>query len=669
MDMRPPTAIGVAVLGSVLGLSGAPVTAAGAAAAPGATLAPAPATTPASVTTAATIPTNALARAVEFRFTPTARAQIALWIENADGTFMGTVRLTQAVGVRGIGNRPGASQMNSGFRWPYGRRLDALPIWAHRRAAAPGAAQFKPVIFQHRTSEGCASNAGCGGSDSSTESYFCLSFKPETTRQDALDAVSCASVFSSDKGRYLTADDVAKGYAEPAEIGGMGTMRQLDPVSLYPPRRDGAGCGSQAGCIDHPDAATYASHARTVMPELDAVTMATPPADQEQVVLFTIPDSWNDSEYVAWIEVNVEGDHNDVFSAAAYATPQLPAGAWDSWAVGFGYPYRGQPSVVFKVPFSLQASAASSTSSPSGYGDVDGFGSSGGQIHPMDGTITDDVSSPATMGSGADRLRLVSPRDYRFQVNVQDMELCQSHAPPETPAAMNTLVDPDEKHSHEWGHLQFLVPKSERRIDHYEVRYSKTEISASDSSSFAQALPVMAAQTDSVALSVPTSGSPGSLVDVRFGGMEPLTKYWIGLRAVDACNVAGPYAVSSLTTTRINFTQLSGCFIATAAYGSALQPEVGALRAARDALRPRSPVFAAATDLYYRSGPAAAAVIARSDVARAVVRSLIGPVAQLAKLAPGPPGGGFLPRAHVPRGRLSPPRSGSPGLPDVRSGD
>ena len=191
-------------------------------------------------------------RAVEFRFTPTARAQIALWIEKPDGTFMGTVRLTQAVSVRGIGNRPGASQMNSGFRWPYGRRLGALPVWAHRRAAAPGAAQFRPVIFQHRTSEGCASNAGCGGADSSLESYFCLSFKPETTRQDALDAVSCASVFSSDKGRYLTEDDLANGYAEPIETADVGTMRPLESTSLYPPRRDGAGCGQAAACIDHP---------------------------------------------------------------------------------------------------------------------------------------------------------------------------------------------------------------------------------------------------------------------------------------------------------------------------------------------------------------------------------------------------------------------------------
>ena len=55
------------------------------------------------------------------------------------GTFMSTVGLTQAVSVRGIGNRPGAIQMNSGYRWPYGRREGVLPIWAHRRAAAPGA--------------------------------------------------------------------------------------------------------------------------------------------------------------------------------------------------------------------------------------------------------------------------------------------------------------------------------------------------------------------------------------------------------------------------------------------------------------------------------------------------------------------------------------------------
>ena len=77
-------------------------------------------------------------RALVFHFTPTERAQIAIWIEKPDGTFLATVGLTQAVSVRGIGNRPGATQMNSGYHWPYGRREGVLPIWAHRRARRAG---------------------------------------------------------------------------------------------------------------------------------------------------------------------------------------------------------------------------------------------------------------------------------------------------------------------------------------------------------------------------------------------------------------------------------------------------------------------------------------------------------------------------------------------------
>jgi hypothetical protein len=53
--------------------------------------------------------------------------------------------------------------MNSGYHWPYGRREGVLPIWAHRRAAAPGAGQFPRVIFQNRA-EGYASRT-CDGLD------------------------------------------------------------------------------------------------------------------------------------------------------------------------------------------------------------------------------------------------------------------------------------------------------------------------------------------------------------------------------------------------------------------------------------------------------------------------------------------------------------------------
>src|SRR4026208_4959 len=85
--------------------------------------------------------------AAGFHFSTTPRGQIAIWIEKPDGTFLATVGLTQAVSVRGIGNRPGATQMNSGYHWPYGRREGVLPIWGRRRAAAPGALAIPRGLF------------------------------------------------------------------------------------------------------------------------------------------------------------------------------------------------------------------------------------------------------------------------------------------------------------------------------------------------------------------------------------------------------------------------------------------------------------------------------------------------------------------------------------------
>jgi hypothetical protein len=43
-------------------------------------------------------------------------------------------------------------------------------------------------------------------------------------------------------------------------------------------------------------------------------------------------------------------------------------------------------------------------------------------------------------------------------------------------------------------------------------------------------------------------------------------------------------------------------------------------------------MFAVATDLYYRAGPAAAAVLSRSDTARALVRSVLAPVGTISQL-------------------------------------
>ena len=87
--------------------------------------------------------------------------------------------------------------MNSGFHWPYGRREGVLPIWAHRRAAAPGAMQFPRIIFQNRP-EGYASRT-C--EDSTHDAYYCLSFSADTTRKDAPGRRHLRDPFNSDKGR------------------------------------------------------------------------------------------------------------------------------------------------------------------------------------------------------------------------------------------------------------------------------------------------------------------------------------------------------------------------------------------------------------------------------------------------------------------------------------
>lgn len=128
-----------------------------------------------------------------------------------------------------------------------------------------------------------------------------------------------------------------------------------------------------------------------------------------------------------------------------------------------------------------------------------------------------------------------------------------------------------------------------------------------------------------------TPGEPDAPMTVEVDNLKPGTSYVVGVRSVDHCSQRSAVATVSFKTDGQKFTQLSGCFVATAAYGSALEPEVAALRRARDRLRASSPLFATATDLYYRSGPAAAAVVAESDLARGLARRVIGPFAGLAE--------------------------------------
>lgn len=537
-------------------------------------------------------------RVIEVEYTPTGRAQIAIWVTDADGTYLRTLALTASVAFRGIGNRPGALQMNSGFHWPYGRREGVLPVWAHARAGAPDAQLFPRVIFQDRYSEGHASRST---NDYSRDDYFCLSFNAAAAQRDQLDAVSCASAFNSDKGRYLTTDDVTRGYAEPATVDGAEVQVPLDLFSLYPPRRDAARCES-AGCYDRADVALYDTDARRVMPEIDAVTTATPPANTPQHVLFSVPDEWPNGDYQVFLEINVEGDHNDTWSETRYPTPTSTGSAWDYWAESYGYPYRGQPSVIYRTSVYVGGNDERRETQPAGYGDLDGRGSDGGAIFPMDPTITNDpIAAP---GSGMDRLRTVG--DVRYTVRSQAAVMCADNTPPSEIRDLSVSAYHSRHDAHRFAHLSFVAPSDDTGVRRIDVRVGTAPIT--DVASFERALPAFAADASNPdsALTVPVLAA-GQTIELDFGGMNFEQQYYIGVRAVDSCNAAGPIAVVEYTTPAIQFTTVSPCFVATAAYGSPLAERIGTLRHARDRHLRGTLAGDAFVELYGLVGPTLAA--------------------------------------------------------------
>ena len=629
-------------------------------------------------------------RLLEFSFTPTKRAQIAIWIEDPEGGFLETVALTSSVALRGVGNRPGALQMNSGFRWPYGRREGILPVWAYRRAAAPGAELFPMVIFQDRSSEGFASRTSV---DASPDSYFCLSFDQTTTTREALDAVTCASVFSSDKGRFMTEADLAAGYGEPY-VGEDGSedVRALDLGSLYPPRRDVEGLGQ----YDHPDVADFVGETRRVMPNIDAVTMATPAGAVPRTVQFIAPEQWEDGEYVAWIEVNVEGDYNDVFNQLAYPTPL--SDRWDFWAETYGYPYRGQPSVVYQLPFTLGPVVEEhQTSTPAGYGTVHG---DSGDMFVMDSSITDDpVDMP---GSGADRL-LETSDTGRFKLLVLATKICNEPEPPpicgETctnddecgmgfictddgqctgicdvdaqPADISDFAlenHPNSKWSHAVGKLRFTVPESIRPLRRYSILSSKILVNSivteearavevteagrpiqgdglhipvdsecrAGVASDVLCAPYLADEDGVCENGVDADGDGDCLdsgdiieVDVAFDAHE--TEYMLEITAVDLCQSQSEPSSAALKTTKIDFTTVPPCFIATAAYGTPMANEIWALRRFRDRYLMTNPAGRAFVDAYYAVGPYPAKIIAEHPWLRTTTRIFLTPLVALAR--------------------------------------
>src|SRR5688572_9277317 len=137
----------------------------------------------------------------------TAPSQIVAWVEDPNGEYVETIFISQQTGSFGLGNRPGRFDFNSGPRWPYGRRINVFPIWAHRRAAS-GAPVWQEVVFQNSED----SNLSHPYSQSSEEKHFC---RPIGTFEPNWDTATCASKVFTDKGVF-----------------------HATRTSLYPPRND-----------------------------------------------------------------------------------------------------------------------------------------------------------------------------------------------------------------------------------------------------------------------------------------------------------------------------------------------------------------------------------------------------------------------------------------------
>lgn len=329
--------------------------------------------------------------ALAIGFVPTARAQIAVWIEHDDGARLETVAVTQATSLRGLGNRPGAQQMNTGYAWPMGRRLDVLPRWAGRRLETGGRA-FRSVVFLEGP-EGFAAGHARGPE---IDSFYCMSFHRGAVER--MDAITCASLWGGESGRYLREDETD--VVEPFVDASGARMRPVPFDSPYPPRRDRAGPQRE----EHPDVGRFAGDALEIMPELDAITVATPRADLPAHYEARVPAGRPVSVFV---EANTELDFNDAFPQPP--VPTEPEGAWDTWARSYGLARGGQPSVVYRVDVDGPGRHAAAVP----IGRTARFATTPNLLAPDD--LTDDPA--ARPGSGADRLRLADGERVRVEVS------------------------------------------------------------------------------------------------------------------------------------------------------------------------------------------------------------------------------------------------------------
>ena len=502
-------------------------------------------------------------RVVDVDFTPTDRLQIVAWVEDAHGNFIDTVYLTQGIGTYGLGNRPGVMEFNSGPHWPYGRRETTFPVWAHRHGLT-----FPALVYQNSTDMGDANDRNLSHpfSDSSREMFYCRPMRADEVTWDTATCASPANSYSD------------KGVFSPTR------------TSLYPPRAD-----LVRGSTDSASVAMFDE-----LNPFDSVSQATPAGGVKHTITWPIPQDLATGDYVLMVETAKEADHNDVYNPTTYPGPEnIP---WSD----YGEPYRGQPSIVYSVPFRIgTGETTASTASYAGYGDPD---AQDGNVRAPDDTITTTVP-----GSGAARFELTSEGDGAMaRVHVSARPELDSGVPGAVTEGHAASVDQDS------AQLSFVAPGDDGMIGKvagYELRLRAG--SPVTEANFADSMPVSTGV-------VPDEPGQVQLFDVS--GLLPETDYYVGIRATDDCHNAGPVASIAFRTTERVSGAVDACFVATAAYGSLMANDVELLRHFRDSMLRNTVLGELAVETYYTFGPTVAGVISESELLRATARGVLRPV-------------------------------------------
>jgi hypothetical protein len=278
----------------------------------------------------------------------------------------------------------------------------------------------------------------------------------------------------------------------------------------------------------------------------------------------------------------------------------------------YGVPYRGQPSVIYRVPFTVsEAETVATTDTYIGYGDETG---QTGKINAPDPTmITEGVPN-----TGAGRLLLTSKDGRMFRVRVD----ARSEQDTTAPRAPGDMVITDAQASS--ATLTFVAPGDDDlagTVTGYEVHYMVGDMALTDANfDAAGELPFTG--------DVVAAGTP-QILTVK--NLLPETEYTVAVRAFDNCHNTSRVTAVTFSTPPRPVGSVDACFVATAAYGSVLANDVEMLRRFRDMLLRKSVLGELAVEAYYTFGPPVAGVVGESDLLRETARDVLTPVVSWAR--------------------------------------